>query len=179
MRGAEPQAMELPLLIALTPEPNSLVVAAAQDQARPHMSADQMGFRYRIPLPVTATFHRKPNAVSPATDSPALTDATRLVDKEFPLEIAQLGPTLALPRKAGLFGGTVGANFVGSTGRLKLFKTDAAAGPASTVVTQVQTELGKDRRLEALEKEEHELDIRAKIKAHNEALSTAPGATGN
>jgi uncharacterized protein YcfJ len=88
--------------------------------------------------------------------------------------VAQLGPTLILPRKPGVWGGTVGAAFVAGTGRLKAFKTDAAAGAGTTIVNQLETQLTKDRKLEALEKQEHELDLKAKIKAHNEALNAAP-----
>lgn len=150
------------IFIDLAPEPNSVVAALAQAASQPDLGSKQQGFRYRVPIPVRATIHSVP-------PDPQRKD-TRLVDREFPVEIAQIGPTLTLPRKAGIWGGTVGAAFVSNTGRLKLFKTDSAANPSATIINQISSEARKDRNVEALEKEEHELDLKTKIKAHKAAL---------
>lgn len=163
--GADPKKIPLPMRIAFDAEPNSLEIANGQCAAQPEPDADQMGFRYRVPIPFMVTLHK---------NAQTLDRKSRLLDKEFPIELAQLGPTLVLPRKAGVFGGTVGASFVANTGRLKLFKTDATAEAAEAIVTQIQTEATKDRKIEALEKEEHELDLKAKIKEHNDTLSGTP-----
>jgi hypothetical protein len=158
-------SVKVPLHLKLMPDRDEAAIALAQKASEPTLDDKKKGFRYRIPIPVDVTLHR----VNP----PDHVDSEAVLDRKFPVEIAQLGPTLALPRKAGIWGGTIAASFVPGTGRLKGFKTDASNNGAAQIVTSVATEAARDRELEELERKSKELEFRQKIQENTQKLEAA------
>ena len=156
----------------LIPEPVVRITATAESTTLAHQAArsqdapDPHGLRYRVPVSANLTL------VGRRCGSEK--DAFELTRNE-PIQIAQWGEVLTLPRSMGWASGSLTAKLDPDTGALLTLASETGGSAGAAIINQLYAESQRDPELEGLKRRKESLELQTSICTSRNTLGLDPG----